>query len=174
MVSETQWSRIHSQVGLQGLFLNNKKHSMYTFIFAFIIPFILDRFTKYEVLCTKPYMVEVFPGLHWDLAFNRGVTWSLFQSQSTLIFGILSTVITIILCALAWYTYQRWQQGKSIIGELLVLAGGFSNLVDRALYGAVVDFILVGAKGWYWPAFNIADACIVIGAMIMLWEAMKE
>ncbi len=151
-----------------------KKNQIRVFIVAFIIPFILDRLTKSWMLTTKPYMQEVLPGLHWDLAFNRGVTWSLFHSQSSLVFGILSLVISIVLGILAVYTFRRWQQGKSIFAELLVLAGGFSNLIDRALYGAVVDFILVGAKGWYWPAFNIADACIVIGAFIMLWGSIHE
>ena len=151
-----------------------KKNRNLELLGVFLIPFILDRLTKSWMLATKPYMQPVFPGLHWDLAFNRGVTWSLFHSQSSLVFGILSLVISIVLGILAVYTFRRWQQGKSILAELFVLAGGISNLIDRALYGAVVDFILIGAKGWYWPAFNIADACIVLGAFIMLWGSIHE
>jgi signal peptidase II len=150
------------------------KYKDWLFIPLFLIPLLIDRVTKAWILQMQPTMHEVIPGLYWDLAFNRGVTWSLFYSKSPVIFGLLSMVIIGVLTFLVWYTFKQWQHNKSIIGELLVLSGGVSNLIDRALYGAVVDFILIGARGIYWPAFNVADICIVLGVGIMIWTTFDE
>ncbi|MEX0672227.1 MAG: signal peptidase II [Candidatus Babeliales bacterium] len=149
------------------------KKNWYWFFVAAIV-FGADRLSKMWMVATKPSMHIVFPGLYWDLSFNRGVTWSLFHSQNSIVFIMLGVVIALILLMLMRYTYQRWHQGAPIIGELLVLAGGLSNLIDRIYYGAVVDFILVGGQGWYWPAFNIADTAIVLGAVCMFWQGLKE
>ncbi len=154
--------------------MKTNKDALFIFSSAFLLPFTFDRISKYMVLTTRPYMEPIFPGLHFDLAFNRGVTWSMFHSADTKMFVGLSIVIGLILSGLSYITYQRYHDGKNIVPELLVLSGGISNLLDRFLYGGVVDFILVGGNGYYWPAFNIADVCIVVGALLMLRQALKE
>ena len=62
---------------------------------------------------------------------------------------------------LMFYTYTRWKIDAIIWPYILVLGGAISNIVDRILYGGVIDFIELSCYGWSWPIFNIADMIIV-------------
>lgn len=55
-----------------------------------------------------------------------------------------------------------------------ILGGAIGNFIDRMLYGEVVDFLLVHWRGYYWPAFNVADSCITLGVLVLLWASFKE
>ena len=89
-------------------------------------------------------------------------------------FLVVSIVITGITLALASYTAIRAMNHQLIFGEILVLAGSCSNLIDRFIYGGVVDFILLSYGDWSFPVFNCADVCIVIGIGLMLFEQYGE
>jgi len=54
----------------------------------------------------------------------------------------------------------------------MILGGAIGNLIDRIRFGAVIDFVQWHAAGFYWPAFNVADAAISIGAVLMLWDQL--
>jgi len=54
-----------------------------------------------------------------------------------------------------------------------VLAGAVGNVIDRILFGAVVDFLDFHAYGWHWPAFNVADSAITGGALLLIWDALR-
>jgi signal peptidase II len=76
-------------------------------------------------------------------------------------------VIIGVTLFLGSYAYHRWHDNKIIIGEVIVLAGGISNLIDRALYQGVIDFIALSWGPLSWPVFNVADVCIVFGVFLM-------
>lgn len=128
---------------------------------------LIDRITKTLALSylIVPYKVNSF--LSYDLVINRGISWGIGNSASSLIFGGITLLTIVVTLALAVYTYRRIQQDYSVYGELLVLAGSCSNIFDRLVYNGVIDFILVHAYGFYFPYFNIADAAIVVGVAIM-------
>jgi signal peptidase II len=54
-----------------------------------------------------------------------------------------------------------------------ILGGAIGNFIDRVLYGEVVDFLLLHWRGYYWPAFNVADSCITIGVIGLLWSSFR-
>jgi signal peptidase II len=56
----------------------------------------------------------------------------------------------------------------------LILGGAVGNVIDRAWYGYVVDFIQVHAGGWYFPAFNVADSAITIGAILLILDELRR
>jgi signal peptidase II len=58
-------------------------------------------------------------------------------------------------------------------GLALVLAGAAGNLIDRIAYGSVLDFLDFHVRNWHWPAFNVADSSISIGAALILWEMTR-
>lgn len=132
----------------------------------FVISLAIDRVTKWWALahCTDEYVVNKY--LSCELMFNRGISWSLFDSQTTWVFLLVSAVIAAVIFAFLHMTYQQYQQQKSLIGSALVLAGALGNFIDRILYGGVVDFISVGS----WPVFNGADALICVGLAILLYS----
>ncbi|HEY1132753.1 MAG TPA: signal peptidase II [Roseateles sp.] len=56
----------------------------------------------------------------------------------------------------------------------LILGGALGNVIDRAIHGYVVDFIQVHARGWYFPAFNVADSAITIGAILLILDELRR
>ncbi|MEK7796744.1 MAG: signal peptidase II, partial [Pseudomonadota bacterium] len=58
------------------------------------------------------------------------------------------------------------------VALVLVLGGAIGNLVDRLIYGYVVDFVDVYYQNWHWPAFNVADSAITVGAILIALDAI--
>ena len=69
-----------------------------------------------------------------------------------------------------WRTPRLWLQ----IGLGLIVGGALGNIIDRALIGAVADFLHVYWQDWHFPTYNIADSCITVGAIIVLLDALFE
>ena len=127
----------------------------------------VDQLTKWWALRNLPgRSIHLFWTLHLDLARNTGAAFSRFGGQGPLI-GVL---------ALGIVAFLLWQ-GRTVSSRLgsvalgLVLGGAIGNLVDRAfrdgsgfMQGAVVDFI----DPRWWPVFNVADSCVVIGALLLI------
>lgn len=128
---------------------------LYGLLSASII--ILDQLTKYLAL-------------QWcgpACTFNRGISWGMLNSGSSLTFYALTGLVIAITLILSGYAYQSMQRGHAIWGELLIISGSISNIIDRFIYGGVVDFIEVRIGSWIGPAFNVADSMIVLGVCIM-------
>ncbi|AXA34840.1 MAG: signal peptidase II [Candidatus Hydrogenedentota bacterium] len=110
----------------------------------------------------------LIPGLlDLYLQFNPGGAFSIFHSRPLFItsFAIIAVV------ALVWWGYRlRPDAHAARIAIGLILGGAVGNLVDRLRFGAVVDFIHVYWREWYWPTFNLADTaiCIGVGLMVLL------
>ncbi|HAS14548.1 MULTISPECIES: signal peptidase II [Idiomarina] len=86
------------------------------------------------------------------------------------------TVIAIAISAVLLIWMRRnpvglWRQNLAFS---LILAGAIGNVADRLMYGYVIDFFDVHYQGWHWPAFNVADMAITIGAALMLLEAFFD
>jgi len=133
----------------------------YFFLFAGL--FALDRVTKFLMLQWGDSPVRITPFFSLQLSFNRGISWGLFNSQDTASFVIVTLLTFTVTCLLIAHVVMRWRRNYPVWSGVLAVAGACSNLVDRVVYGAVVDFILFSFGDWSWPIFNIADACIVIG-----------
>jgi signal peptidase II len=144
------------------------------YITLFIGASILDRITKYMALSYCGHTQKTDSLISCYLSFNRGISWGMFHSDNQLPFLVVSIVIAGITLALASYTAIRAMNHQLIFGEILVLAGSCSNLIDRFIYGGVVDFILLSYGDWSFPVFNCADVCIVVGIGLMLFEQYGE
>lgn len=145
------------------------KNIFYTILFFGC--FAADRFSKmwaYLNLMTQDK--DILPGLRFELAWNRGISWGMLQFDSQNYFWLLTAGIILVTIILAIHTLWCIRQGELIIGEILVLAGACSNLVDRFTYGAVLDFIDLYVGPWHWYTFNVADAWVVIGASVIIYK----
>ena len=143
---------------------------------------VLDQLTKYyaeaELLLHRP--VAIFPGFNFTLMYNKGAAFSFLSEAGgwqRLFFVTLSTVISIFL--LFWLK-QITQDEKQKDNQLLqiaiasILGGAIGNLIDRARTGEVVDFIQVYYSSYYFPAFNIADSAITLGAGLLILDMFLE
>ena len=144
--------------------IHNYRRYLWANIFLFAFCLMIDRITKCWALfrCVDAYVVNHY--LSCELTFNRGISWSLFDSETTWVFLLVSAVIAAVIVGFIHMTYQQYQEKKSLLGSALVLAGALGNFADRLIYGGVIDFISIGS----WPIFNVADALICCGLAIMI------
>lgn len=132
---------------------------------------IVDRVSKWIALnfFTEPVYINKF--LTFDLTFNRGISGGLLHFDHPGAFCLVSIAVTAILIIITFWTWRVYRQGGSIIGQVLIIAGGFSNILDRVVYGGVIDFISVSFNGWHWSILNIADVVINVGVLILILQS---
>lgn len=146
------------------------------FVLALII-ILFDQWTKYLAVANLDYnQKEVITSFfNITLRYNYGVAFSIFDNidggqrwpLSALAF-VVSTGIII------WIIRIGKKVHFEVAGLALVLGGAIGNLYDRVMLGYVVDFIEVHYGGYYWPAFNIADSAICVGAALIIIDSFKS
>ena len=141
--------------------------------FLSLLVIVLDYLTKIAVLASfAPGESRIVaPFLNLVLVFNKGAAFSFLagaQGWQTLFFAAIAVVASVVISFLI-----HKNQNKSLLcgGLALILGGALGNLYDRLAYGQVVDFLDVHAAGWHWPAFNVADSAITVGAGILIVES---
>lgn len=143
------------------------KRSLALYAIIFIAIFSADRITKSWVI-EHPNYWQVTSWLSCDLSYNRGIAGGFLQSPHALWYGILTAFIIFFIIGFVLDMVRGFRNNHSLYGQFLVLAGAFSNIYDRFAYSGVVDFISCSYAGWYFPTFNVADAAIVCGVIIMI------
>ena len=134
----------------------------------------LDQATKWWIIdafLTPPGIIPVTPFFNIVMAWNRGVSFGMFDSDSTAAVWILSALALAIVAALAvWLRRTDRLLVAAALG--LVIGGALGNVADRLQFGAVRDFLDFHAAGYHWPAFNVADACITVGAVLLVLDSL--
>lgn len=138
--------------------------------------FILDQLSKWfllYVVMQPPRIFNLTP--FWDivLAFNRGVSFSLFSQDTQLGVWVLCGVALCVIAVLVFWLFRA----PSVllgVGLGLMIGGALGNLLDRLRIGAVVDFLYFHAGGYGFPAFNIADSAITIGVGLILLDSFLD
>ncbi|MBS0582938.1 MAG: signal peptidase II [Proteobacteria bacterium] len=134
---------------------------------------VLDQIVKAVVLATlQPYQPhEVIPGLlNWTLAFNTGAAFSFLHDESgwqRWLFSLLAIVVSGVL--VRWLATIPRGDWRNALPLSLVIGGALGNLIDRLRFGQVTDFIDAYWGDAHFPAFNVADSAITIGAVLLIW-----
>jgi len=132
----------------------------------------LDRATKGVMLgWLRPgESVEVTGFFNLVLVYNRGAAFSFLADApgwQTPFFVTVALAAAAVVSGLLWRSPERRLQSA---GLALILGGALGNLWDRLAWGAVADFLDFHAFGWHWPAFNVADSAITVGAALVILE----
>jgi len=133
---------------------------------------VLDQLTKFLVVqnLATGQRIELTPFFNLVIAFNKGAAFSFLADapgwQAPLLAGfavIAAAVLSVLIVR---------NSGKALFctGLALVLGGALGNVIDRLRFGHVVDFLDFHAAGWHFPAFNVADSAITIGAALLILE----
>ena len=138
----------------------------------------LDQATKWLAVASLPYQQQVgfIPGVwNWHLTHNTGAAFSFLANAGGWQHGFfmsLAALISVVLAvALRRVAREDW---RNAFPFALIIAGALGNLVDRARFGYVVDFVEWYVGDFYWPVFNLADSCIVVGAILMVWFSLRQ
>lgn len=137
-----------------------------------IVDFLTKRYFESQFFPGEVRPVTSFFNL--VLAHNRGAAFSFLAGHDgwQLYFFSLIAIVAAILCV--YFIGKHSTQRLFCLALSLIMAGAVGNLIDRILYGYVVDFLDFYLGHWHWPAFNVADIAIVCGAGLLILESFLE
>ncbi len=141
-----------------------------------------DQLTKAWIAMAYPLgtELEMVPGLFRLVhARNRGIAFGILGASGPAVQLALLIVVAGIVAFVAWQLARAGGDGFAGVGLALVLGGAIGNIIDRVLRGEVVDFLdfylVTGGREHHWPAFNVADSAISIGACcVILAEILTQ
>jgi len=137
---------------------------------------VLDQLSKWVVLgnITQGEVIYVTSFWNWVLTFNPGAAFSFLADQP----GWQRWFFTVLALAVSgWIAFElkkHPEQKLMALALTLVMGGALGNVIDRVRFGAVVDFIQWHAAGFYWPAFNVADSAISVGAVLLIIASLTH
>jgi signal peptidase II len=138
----------------------------------------LDQATKWLAVASLPYQQQVsfIPGFwNWHLTHNTGAAFSFLANaggwQHGFFIGLAALISVVLAVALRRVAREDW---RNAFPFALIIAGALGNLVDRLRLGYVVDFVEWYVADFYWPVFNLADSCIVVGAVMMVLYSLLQ
>lgn len=152
------------------------KLKQYALLLAGFMVVLLDIISKTLALAYLPYgeAVPVLPFFNLSLRFNTGVAFSFLADGSAYMPWVITAIAIASMGLFArWYKQVDQQRVAERTGLILILSGALGNVIDRFYYGHVVDFIEVYYQQYYWPAFNIADASICVGAGLVILSTLR-
>lgn len=144
-------------------------------ILAGLLVLVADQASKWWVLEVLRLQdvgsIPVLPVLNLTMVWNQGVTFGLFQQDGALGPLILAGVAVAVVVALGFWL--RRAETRLVAAALGAIAGGaVGNVIDRVRFGAVVDFLHAHVGGWSWYVFNVADAAIVCGVVVLVLDGL--
>jgi len=132
----------------------------------------LDQLTKWAILGHFAYgerrALTAF--LNLVLVYNKGAAFSMladapgWQTPLLIVFALVAAGLV------SWLIVRNPGKRLLCLGLALILGGALGNLIDRLRFGHVVDFLDFHALGWHWPAFNVADSGITVGAVLLILD----
>ena len=144
-----------------------------------VLVIVLDQASKhyFETNFRLYQKVEVIPDYFaWTLAYNTGAAFSFLADHSgwqRWLFAAIAVGVSAVL--VVWLKRLKPSESWLAVALALVLGGALGNLYDRIVLGHVVDFILVQWQNrWYFPAFNIADSAITVGAVMLALDMFRS
>ena len=148
-----------------------------TWIWLSVAVLVLDQATKLLAanLLTLHQPLPIFPGFNLMLAYNTGAAFSFLADAGGWQRWFFLTLGTLVSASLVvWMSRLQAEQRRLAVALALILGGAVGNIIDRAWFGQVVDFIQLYYQQWYWPAFNIADSAISIGAALLIMDSLRS
>ena len=150
-----------------------KYKSYYLLCLALVI---LDQLTKQIVisLFTLGESMVINSFVSWTYIQNTGAAFSFLSGGGGILKAFLLAVSLFVSAMLmVWIHKTPAIRRQRLFGQFILLSGALGNLLDRAQYGYVIDFIDVHYQNYYWPVFNVADSLIFIGVILLVFERRK-
>lgn len=155
-------------------FFAARRWTAWLWISAVVI--VLDQITKQAIERHFAFgeSLTVTSFFNLVLAYNRGAAFSFLHDaggwQKWFFICISVAASAMILYLLRKHANEKW----FCFALAFILGGALGNLIDRILYGHVIDFIQVHGAGYYFPAFNLADSAITLGAILLILQSFKK
>ncbi len=153
------------------------KNKVFRWLWLAVLVIVADQLSKYWMVTHFELgeQLRVFPFFNLVLAFNPGAAFSFLGTASGwqvgffIAIGLVAAII--ILC---WLRQLQANQQGMAVALCLILGGALGNVLDRIHFGYVIDFVQLHYQQYYFPAFNVADSAITIGAIILIWQFIRK
>jgi signal peptidase II len=156
----------------------NWRESGWRWLWISALLIVVDQLTKLWVVATIPlgHDVYVLPVLDLTHTVNPGAAWSMFADWGGSQRWLLSVLaVGVAIAIVVWLRRMPLANHKLLIGGLvLILSGAIGNVIDRLRLGHVIDFVVAHWDDAKFPAFNVADAAISVGAACVILDAIFE
>ena len=153
---------------------NYLKHKIYYLCSAGML--LLDQISK-QIVASNFVLGEsvgIISFFSWTYVQNNGAAFSFLADSGELQRNILLSISIIASLGLVvWIQKTPSSFRQRLFGQSIFLAGATGNLIDRAMFGHVIDFIDLHYDGFYWPVFNLADSFIFLGVALLLFEGRQ-
>jgi len=150
-----------------------------SFFVVSVLLALADQVTKLAVVAhfALGESLTIIPGF-FNLTYyrNRGGAFGMLAGLPPIWGRLFFIVVTLAALGFVFYLYRfnppqtRW--GRAAL--YMISGGGLGNLVDRVAYGEVIDFVLIYFRGFFWPAFNLADSCITVGVAFLAVDLFRN
>ena len=137
---------------------------------------ILDQISKViaEASLTFGQRVNVFPFFDFTLLYNPGAAFSFLANQGGWQRWFFTLVGVLAIAFIAYLMRRHREDKRFMLALTLIMGGAVGNLIDRVLYGHVIDFLLFYWEKWHYPAFNLADSAITVGAVLLILDELMR
>lgn len=157
--------------------IKNEAHGMLPWLWLTLLVLVLDQVTKYAATAMLQLYqpINILPFFNFTLAHNTGAAFSFLSDAGgwqRWLFAVIAFLTSLAIVYWLWKLPKN--ESWTALSLSLILGGALGNLYDRVAYGYVIDFL-----DFYWgtahfPAFNVADSAITVGAAVMILEAILK
>ena len=157
--------------------MEKQRRGAWPWLWLSVLVILTDQLTKWwaSSALASGHVIKLLPLLNLRLAYNRGAAFSVLSGAGDWKLYFLTAVsIIAIVIMLFWMRALSRRDFLLAIGFSLVIGGAFGNLVDRVFLGYVIDFIDFHVGSWHFATFNIADAGVSIGALLLIVHFIFE
>lgn len=157
--------------------LNLFRQTGLRFVWLSAIAFVLDQWTKNIVVDSMELYqsIQVTGFLNWTYVHNYGAAFSFLSDSGGWQRWFFTVIALVVSGVIIWWLRQSTREQVLLpVAFSLILGGALGNVYDRLIYGYVIDFIDVYYQQWSWPAFNIADSAICLGAILLIVDMFKN
>ena len=141
-----------------------------------LVVVLLDQFTKIAMSERLLYGQSELVTTYFNLVmvYNKGAAFSFLSDQPGWQRYFFTGVSVIASVFILWMLKRNPDQRLFCWALALILGGAIGNLIDRVAYGHVIDFLDFHVHGWHWPAFNVADSAITVGAILFVLDEFRR
>lgn len=136
----------------------------------------IDQAVKYAVMRTMQLheSIPIVTGFNWVYVLNPGAAFSFLADAGgwqRYFFSVIAVVVSVVMLVVLWRGVASQLEA---LAYALLMAGALGNATDRVRIGAVVDYIDLYWRTWHWPAFNVADMCVSVAALLLIVSAWQN
>ena len=147
------------------------------FLWISAVTVLLDLWSKYEVMAKMDLYepIQVMPFFNFTYVHNYGAAFSFLHGAGGWQRWFFTAIAIAVSVVILWWLKQTPKQQKLLpVAFSFILGGAIGNVYDRIVHGYVIDFLDFYVNDWHWPAFNLADSAIFVGAALLIWDMLTN